>query len=276
MTRHSFNVTACAALALWSAGVFAQAQAQAQPQAPSVPAARMPTAQEIEAARRLIPSAAEINRAVQDQQRAPGVRVPQAALDLAQQTGPDLSQLAEQYDQLRRGPARDGNEAEDRQASGMLVFVSLGMPKASLQRLVADAERARATLILRGARNLSIKQTTAAITEVMKEARTAWQIDPSLFKRFEVQAVPTYVLIDPARPVLVACGQTQCQQAAFSKVSGDVSMAYALATIEQNDVEFAPVARHVAWRLSQPPNLPAAQPATQPTSQPTTQSGVRP
>lgn len=247
MNRHHFVPFVALAAALMGMAV---APSHAQAPATAVPAARMPTAEEIEAARRQMPTAAQIDRAVQEQQSAPGVRVPAEALDLTKQTGPDLSQLAEQYEQIRRGPA--SKEPEDRQASGMLVFVSLGMPKASLERLVADAERARATLVLRGARDLSIKKTAAAISDVMTRAKTAWQIDPSLFKRFEVQAVPTYVLIDPARPVLVACGQSQCQQASYSKVSGDVSMAHALSLIEQNDPEFGDIARRTAWRLSQP------------------------
>lgn len=255
MTRHHIAPIVSLVAAML---VLAVAPSHAQSPAPAVPAVRMPTAQEIEAARRQMPTAAQIDRAVQEQQSAPGVRVPAAALDLNKQSGPDLSQLAEQYEQVRRGPS--SREPEDRQASGMLVFVSLGMPKASLERLVADAERARATLVLRGARDLSIKKTAAAIADVMTRAKTAWQIDPSLFKRFEVQAVPTYVLIDPARPVLVACGQSQCQQAAYSKVSGDVSMAHALNLIEQNDPEFGDIARRTAWRLAQPAPATGARP----------------
>lgn len=131
----------------------------------------------------------------------------------------------------------------------MLVFVSLGMPKASLERIVADAERVRATLVLRGARNLSIKQAADEIQGVMSQARTAWQIDPALFKRFSITAVPTYVLIDPARPVLVACGENRCQETAYSKVAGDVSMSHALQVIEQQDSEFVQVARQMAARL---------------------------
>ncbi len=257
MTRHHFALFASLAAVLLGLTV---APSQAQAPTPAVPTVRMPTTQEVEAARRQMPTAAQIDRVMQEQQSAPGVRVPAAALDLNKQTGPDLSQLAEQYEQIRRGPAGASKTPEDRQASGMLVFVSLGMPKASLERLVADAERARATLVLRGARDLSIKKTAAAIADVMTRAKAAWQIDPSLFKRFEVQAVPTYVLIDPARPVLVACGNSQCQQAAYSKVAGDVSMAHALNLIELNDPEFGDIARRTAWRLAQPSPLAGVRP----------------
>lgn len=222
--------------------------------------ARMPTAKELEAARRQIPTAEQIKRAIQEQQQGQSVRVPEAALDPSRQVGPELSKLAEQYEQIRRGPDGAGKSAEDRQASGMLVFVSLGMPKASLERIVADAERTRATLVLRGARDLSFGEAAKDILSVMSQAKASWQIDPSLFKQFEIQAVPTYVLIDPARPVLVACGQSHCQATAYSKVAGDVSMSHALEVIELNDAEFADVARDMAARLRQPRPTKGGQP----------------
>ena len=212
----------------------------------------MPTDEELRAVRDQIPSAADMQRALQEQQRSQGIRIPEAALDPSRQAGPDLSQLAEKYERIRQGPAAAGKDAENRQASGMLVFVSMGMPKPSLERVVADAQRTKATLVLRSAKDLSVKQTAAAIADVMTQAKAAcsWQIDPSLFKRFDVRAVPTYVLIDPARPIQVACGQNQCQEAVHAKVAGDVSMSHALSLIEQHDPEFAGVARQMAWRLA--------------------------
>ena len=215
-------------------------------QAPAGDPMRMPNAADIEAARKTLPKAAELDEATRGQQRGAGTRVPDAAMDGSRQAGPDLAKLAEQYEQIRRGPADAGQE---REASGVLVFVSLGMPRAGLERLIADAERVPATLILRGAKDLSLKKTAALIQDVMGQRKVAWQIDPSLFKRFEVQAVPSFVLIDPSRPVLVDCGQSRCQGAAFSKVAGDVSLAFALAEIQREDAEFANLAQRLAARI---------------------------
>lgn len=209
--------------------------AQTAPAAPSVDAMpRMPTRAEIEAA-------------MQQQRRA----MPQLPSAPAAPSSivPDLAELAGQYEAIRRGRANDGASGGERQTSGLLVFASLGMPRASLDRLVADAERASAVIVLRGVQAGSLRQTAAAIQQLLGPRKVAWQIDPSLFKRFEVSAVPAVVLIDPARPVQVACGSDSCSQPAFSKVTGDVSIGHALDAMERQDPDFSRLAALYGARL---------------------------
>jgi type-F conjugative transfer system pilin assembly protein TrbC len=161
-----------------------------------------------------------------------------------------------------------------------MVFVSLGMPAAGLDRLIADAERLRAPLVLRGITGGSIKVTAERIQRLNAGRKVGWQIDPAMFKRFDVRAVPTFVLVDPARPVTVDCSATtgapgpvpqavqgapaaqgawpgaSCKVAAggdataFSKVSGDVSFGHALAEMERADPPFAALAKRYAARLA--------------------------
>jgi conjugal transfer pilus assembly protein TrbC len=209
----------------------------------------MPTQAELEAARAGLPSQAEMEKAQQAQQRSGGIRLPQGLGDAASPSAPDLSRLAEQFEQLRRGPPA-GGQGNDREASGLMIFVSLGMPEASLKRLIADASRLRGTLVLRGVRDRSMAATTTAIAGLMQERQVPWQIDPVLFKRFEVQAVPAVVLIDPGRPVLVDCGTSRCQEAAYAKVSGDVTLSYALQVIERQDPALAGLARQLGQTLN--------------------------
>ncbi len=238
---------------LAAAGVASSAEAQSA--APAVPASapvptRMPSRADLDAARKLVPSAAdmaaEVGRAAQEGGTQPLVRVPQAALDRHRQSAPDLRGLAEQYERVRRGP--DG-ETPAREASGLLVFVSLGMPRASLERLVEEARRVRAVLVLRGVKDRSLTRTAAAVSELVGRDGPAWQIDPVLFQRFEVAAVPSFVLIDPARPVPVGCSDVRCQPAAFAKLQGDVSIAHALGAIAEGDPELAGTARALSSRL---------------------------
>lgn len=242
---------------LAAAGVATSAAAQsavpAFPASASAPT-RMPSRADIDAARKLVPSAAdiaaEIGRAAQEGGTRPIVqpivRVPQAALDRERQSAPDLRGLAEQYERVRRGP--DG-ETPAREASGLLVFVSLGMPRASLERLIEEARRVRAVLVLRGVKDRSLTRTAAAVSELVGRDGPAWQIDPVLFRRFEVAAVPSFVLIDPARPVPVGCGDVRCQPAAFAKLQGDVSIAHALGAIAEGDPKLAGTARVLSLRL---------------------------
>jgi type-F conjugative transfer system pilin assembly protein TrbC len=206
----------------------------------------------------------------------------------------DLSTLAQQYERMRLGPNAGGavgaGDAErDREAKGLVAFVSLGMPAASLDRLIADAERLRAPLVLRGIPGGSIKATAERIERLNAGRKVGWQIDPAMFKRFDVRAVPAFVLVDPTRPVAVDCpaatgapglmpraadathaaqGAPAAQVAqgawpgasckvtvgddatAFSKVSGDVSFGHALAEMERADPPFAALAKRYAARLA--------------------------
>jgi conjugal transfer pilus assembly protein TrbC len=248
-THRSMSALATACWVLLWPGHAAAQQSSLAP----APAMRMPTAVDIDAARAKLSSQRDIEAAIANQNNVVP-RVPSSATDTNAQQGLDLSVLAQQYEQIQRGPrGRTGDdESAERQAKGLVVFVSLGMPQASLERLVADAERARALLVLRGMHDSSLQKTKLAIQNLLGKRQVAFQIDPTLFTKFAVTGVPTFVLIDPARPVLVACGAAQCQQPAFSKVAGDVTMAFALDKVRTLDPTFSELASRFAARLSVP------------------------
>ncbi len=89
----------------------------------------------------------------------------------------------------------------------ILVFVSLSMPKLSLQELARQADIGNATLIMRGLKNNSFKDMAAEL----KELGISVQIDPNLFKQYQITKVPTFVLLSKEPRSLV----------------GNVSLAYA-------------------------------------------------
>lgn len=198
-----------------------------------------------------LPSKAEIDRATAAAARAVP-NLPPMATDPASQPPLDLSSLARDYDVLRgRRAAEHAGVADpaDRQTQGLIVFVSLGMPRASLERLIADAHKTKSALVLRGMLDGSLQKTKARIQDLVGDRKVGWQIDPTLFDRFKVTGVPTFVLIDPARPVSGDCGTTQCQQPSYAKVAGDVSTAFALADMARRDPEFAALAGRFATPL---------------------------
>ncbi len=246
-----------ALLAVFALQVLACAPSLAQPNsapttgpastsAPAPAPIKLPGAADLERARARLPTAAELEQARRAQESSLTMRPPASALDPKVQGSVDLSRLAEQYEQIRRGP---GDTGQDRQASGLIVFVSLVLPRPTLERLVVDAERVNATLVLRGVRDRSVTKTAQTIAKLIGKRTVSWQIDPALFTRFEVRAVPTFVLIDPSKPVLVACSEGQCQQASYAKVAGDVSIGHALGAIEQHDPALAGTAKSMSARL---------------------------
>ena len=125
---------------------------------------------------------------------------------------------------------------------GLLVFVSLSMPRPTLQRLVGQAARAKASIVLRGFANGSLRDTVAQVQGLIGSRQVAVQIDPLAFDRYAVTRVPTFVLVrDGTRPV--ACASGSCAPAdSFLRTSGDVSLDYALEHMRRSAPGFGPPA----------------------------------
>ena len=110
----------------------------------------------------------------------------------------------------------------------VLIFVSFAMPEPTLQRLVDQAARAGATLVLRGLVNGSIRDTVTRMQALIGSRRVAVQIDPEAFDRYAITRTPTFVLVmDGAGAEACAsrvCGSSQ----QVVKVAGDVALDYAM------------------------------------------------
>ncbi|NNA16323.1 type-F conjugative transfer system pilin assembly protein TrbC [Pseudomonas lundensis] len=153
----------------------------------------------------------------------------------------DLEAVARGYAASAQGPRRAADSGPH-----LLVFISLSMPRPSLQRLFAQAERARAVLVLRGLVNGSWRDTGAALQPLVERYRVALQIDPQAFDRYGIEAVPSVVL----RKRQAACDGGTCPEAAaFVRVSGDVSLDYALAALQRAAPSFAADAEQWRQRL---------------------------
>ncbi len=121
-----------------------------------------------------------------------------------------------------------------------LVFVSFSMPEAALKQLLGDAGKVGGQLVLNGLVDDDLKATSRRLLTVQgidpeadelpddvgKADVAGMGIDPTLFERLAIQHVPTFVL--PLEPVQ-ACAEGQgCPPFRHIRVSGDVSLAYAL------------------------------------------------
>jgi conjugal transfer pilus assembly protein TrbC len=74
----------------------------------------------------------------------------------------------------------------------LLIFVSFSLPMASLKSYAQEAQKVGAALVFRGLLENSFIKTAQKI----KELGSACLIDPTLFERYRIQAVPTFVLRD--------------------------------------------------------------------------------
>jgi conjugal transfer pilus assembly protein TrbC len=149
-------------------------------------------------------------------------------IDASKLKNADPSRIIEQYQTLK-----DGVETAQRE-EGFLIFVSLSMPKESLNRLVDQAIKYKAPLVIRGTLNDSLATTVAKVSEVLNKREAEFQIDPRLFTRFSIATVPAFVAISP-------------DNGKWATVLGDVSAGYALETMERS---MPSVASYVKQRLA--------------------------
>lgn len=156
----------------------------------------------------------------------------------------DLEALARGYDAQAGQPA-----LQPRPGPGLLVFISFAMPEATLARLVDQATRARASLVLRGLVDGSLAKTVARVQGLIGSSQVSVQIDPQAFDRFSVTQTPTFVLVrDGAQPQ--SCATGMCFAAdAYAMAAGDVSLDYALAFFQRSAPQFARDASLFAKRL---------------------------
>jgi conjugal transfer pilus assembly protein TrbC len=160
----------------------------------------------------------------------------------------------------RQGAALSSQPPSPESPGALRIFITLDMPRGSLQRLVDQAARSGAVLVLRGLKTQSLRATLAVVSELIESRRVAWVIDPDAFARFRVATAPTFVLtLADEGPITVTSGSadadpSQCGNGcvtptAFVSVAGDVSLDYALDAMLRRNPEAAPRATAFLQRL---------------------------
>ena len=172
---------------------------------------RMPT--DAELARVPVPAAPRIDTLPQ-----PGTKAPI-----------DLEALAKGFDADAAEPTLAATAGPT-----LLVFISFAMPEATIGRLLDQAARAGATLVLRGLVNGSMRDTVERMQRLIGERRVAVQIDPKAFDRFSVVRTPSFVLVR-SRASAQPCSSGTCLASGqFVMAAGDVSLDYALRFFERS------------------------------------------
>lgn len=156
----------------------------------------------------------------------------------------DLEALARGFDGQTGKPALGPNAGP-----ALLVFISFAMPEATLTRLVEQASRAQASLVLRGLVDGSLVRTVSRVQQLIGTRKVAVQIDPQAFDRYAVAKTPAFVLVrdgtqgQPCTSGLCVPGD------AFVMAAGDVSLDYALAFFQRSAPAFSKDASGFLKRL---------------------------
>lgn len=202
------------------------------------------------------PTADAIERAQQrhpfpDLQRLDQVPLPGLPRITPGRAAIDLEALVQKH-----APTQKQNPNVARDPPALRIFVTLAMPETSLRLLVDQAQRAGATLLLRGLKDHSMKQTLASVQALIGTSKVTWQIDPEAYTRYGIRHAPTFVLT-PATADREAspatCAGHCVATTAFFRVAGDVSLDYALDTIVRRHPDASQVAAPFLQRLRTTP-----------------------
>lgn len=123
--------------------------------------------------------------------------------------------------------------------SQLLIFVSLDMPRTSLDRAIRDARQAQGVLVLRGMKNGRMQDTLSAVNTLSNGLKSGWQITSLEYRDFGITVVPTVVLRMGAKRI-TACeadSLNSCVLQPWYGVEGDVSIEYALEQIMKHAPE---------------------------------------
>lgn len=168
------------------------------------------------------------------------------ALPQPQVPAGDISAIAEKYKNAGLAQPAKPDFPE------LLVLVSLSMPEAALHKLIDQAGRAGATLVFRGIKNDSMKAMGKEIGRLLNGRNAKFAIHPPAYRQFSVKQVPAFVLATNEAGNVLEDGCAK--PGSFVKVSGDVSLDYALDYIGRNSPQWAAAAEsyHMAITGSHP------------------------
>lgn len=134
------------------------------------------------------------------------------------------------------------------EAPRFIAFASLSMPAQALRQMMDDVTRAGGVVVFRGLTQGSAKVMSEALGKVLKpgERKDGVGIDPRLFRAFEVNEVPAYVVTASDFDL---CSGFDCTSAVppYDRMNGNVTAEYALRTFASGG---GPGARIAAQHLA--------------------------
>lgn len=164
-------------------------------------------------------------------------RLPQAGAK-----APDIESIARKFQTIKNPRPVAGTGQPD-----LLIFVSFSMPREALVRTIDQTERAGGTLVFRGLKGNSMKRMGEEVRALIGERNVPVVIHPPAFQQFSIRQVPVVVIANPKAGSVMEDGCSKPET--FAKVTGDVTLNFALDYIERKSPEWETVARSYRMRL---------------------------
>ncbi len=162
-----------------------------------------------------------------------------AQLQQSQKGGKGQSSFFEPEAMAKRFAQASAQAPEKQLTSAPLIFVSLSMPPASLERLAQDAAKIGAPLVIRGMVQGSLRKTTQALAPYSRYGAEII-IHPQAFAQYGITVVPSFVFdppkaeTSPAQTEPSVCfPETHTCAGALPRIEGDIRLAFALQKMRQ-------------------------------------------
>ena len=129
-----------------------------------------------------------------------------------------------------------------KQERTLMVAVTLAMPDERLADYAKQATEAGAVLVLRGLPvNTSLPQVEVRIAKLNHGVNATWNIDPTVFRKFKIDKVPSAILVDDysARKMESSCAP----DVSYLRVDGDVSIREALTIMARDKSDLGKLAQ---------------------------------
>jgi len=179
-------------------------------------------------------------KAKQDEIAAPYMAIARAQKNMINQKmqTPEFK-ATQQFATNQKNPLEEMAQ-EHQSVSDAIIFVSFSMPKQSLEQWLAVSNQLHIPLVLRGMIDNSIKKTEQAIIPLVKKVHGGFQINPVLYRSFNIQQVPAIVVVNHHGCHTDAeCGDKQ----QFDVIYGQTTMNYALSQLADKGEQAPEVAR---------------------------------
>jgi conjugal transfer pilus assembly protein TrbC len=155
---------------------------------------------------------------------------------------PDIESIARKFQSIKNSSPTAGTGQPD-----LLIFVSFSMPREALIRTIEQAERAGGALVFRGLKGDSMKRMGEEVRALIGERNVSVAIHPPAFQQYSIRQVPAVVIANAKAGSVMEDGCSKPET--FAKVTGDVTLNFALDYIERKSPEWASVARAYRNRL---------------------------
>jgi len=126
---------------------------------------------------------------------------------------------------LAAGKAIDEAKNKPFEAKYPIVLISLSMPESKIKSLIEEAYTIGAAIAVQGLIGDDFQETLVKLKQLAGDMDGGVMIDPTLFRRFEVTAAPTFVL--PLEP-LQQCTDKGCPTPLHVKATGSATFQYFL------------------------------------------------